>query len=296
MIRKPPPDSLPLFVSRQVSEARRFFLNLNPNGKEAIEVVCGGVERMHPEYVVDRRDFPYFAIEVVAEGEGLLKINGEHHTLSAGSVFAYGPRTPHTIRNLAENGMRKYYLDFVGKQAVTLLKAAGLRTGDRQYTAIAVGGLHELTDIFEMLIRNGGESGPMTLSITESLTQLLFLKIRQLRLPTGNAMPKAYATYERARHYINEHYLDLHSARDVADQCDITPVYLSRLFGRFSECGAYQFLLRRKMNYAAGLLMNEGLLVKEVAERLGFADPFQFSRSFKRIYGIPPTKLAHADT
>ncbi len=49
------------------------------------------------------------------------------------------------------------------------------------------------------------------------------------------------------------------------------------------------------MSYAAAaLLANEGLLVKEVAEQLEIADAFQFSRSFLRIYGIPPTKLKAA--
>lgn len=294
MSQKSPSNSLPPFVSRQVTEARRFFLNLNPNRKASVEVVCGGVERMRPEYVVDRTHFPYFAVEVVAEGEGILTINGEHHVLSAGSVFAYGPRAPHTIRNRADNGMRKYYLDFVGMHAAKLLRAAGLRTGARNYAAVAVGGLHELTDVFEMLIRDGGDNGPMAPSISEALTRLLFLKIRQLRLPEGTAMPKAYVTYERVRRYIEENFLSLHTAQDVAARCDITSVHLSRLFGRFCDCGAYQFLLRRRMNYAAGLLMNEGLLVKDAAQRLGFADAFQFSRSFKRVYGIPPTKLVNA--
>jgi AraC-like DNA-binding protein len=40
--------------------------------------------------------------------------------------------------------------------------------------------------------------------------------------------------------------------------------------------------------------MNEGLLVKEVAQRLEFPDSFQFSRAFKRVYDIPPGKLIAA--
>ncbi|WP_166831196.1 AraC family transcriptional regulator [Thalassoroseus pseudoceratinae] len=291
MSQNTPSESLPPFVSRQVTEARRFFLNLDPSRQAALEVVCGGVERMRAEYVIDRKDFPYFAVELVAEGEGVLAISGEKYALSAGSLFAYGPRVPHTIRNRADNPMRKYYLDFVGTRAAKLLQSAGLRTGAKRYSAIAVGGLHELTDIFEMLIREASETGPIASSISESLTQLLFLKIQQLRLPKGSSMPRAYTTYERVRRYIEENYLVLDTAQDVADQCEITSVYLSRLFSRFADCGAYQFLLQRKMNYAAGLLMNEGLLVKDVAMKLGFADPFQFSRSFKRVYGIPPTRL-----
>ncbi len=286
-----PSGPLPAFVSHQVTEARRFFLNLNPARRAALEVVCGGVERMRPDYAVDRRDFPYFAVELVAEGAGEFTMNGQRHVLSAGSVFAYGPGAPHAIRNQADNGMRKYYVDFVGTRAATLLRDTGLSPAPREYAVLPVGGLHELTDVFEMLIRDGGDSGPLAAPICESLTRLLFLKIRQQRLSTGTALPKAYATYERARRYIDANFLRLHTAESVAQGCGITAVYLSRLFGRFSDCGAYQYLLRRKMNYAAGLLMNEGLLVREVAARLEFADPFQFSRSFKRVYGIPPTRL-----
>ena len=44
----------------------------------------------------------------------------------------------------------------------------------------------------------------------------------------------------------------------------------------------------------AELLLDEGLLVKETAARLGFADAFQFSRAFKRVHGVPPTQLLEA--
>jgi AraC-like DNA-binding protein len=43
-----------------------------------------------------------------------------------------------------------------------------------------------------------------------------------------------------------------------------------------------------KMNRATELLVDEGMLVKEVAAKLEFADAFHFSRSFKRHYGLSP--------
>ncbi len=286
-------DKLPEFVSDQVSEARRFFLNLNSTRKDSLEVICGGVERMRPDYVVDRKNFPYYAIELVAEGEGSVVLNGTEYALSAGSIFAYGPDTPHTIRCHPTHVMKKYYLDFVGSDAVRLLKRAKLKTDAKSYAAFVTGGVHELIDLFELLLRNGINSGPLVPAICTSLTQLLFLKIQQLSLPQGEAVPKAYATYERIRHYIDNQFLLLHSAKDIAKQCAVTPVHLSRLFGRYCDCGAYQYLLRRKMNYAAGLLMKEGLLVKEVAQKLGFADAFRFSRSFKRVFGIAPNHIKY---
>jgi transcriptional regulator GlxA family with amidase domain len=86
------------------------------------------------------------------------------------------------------------------------------------------------------------------------------------------------------------HLIEL-SGEDVAKACGITPIHLSRLFNRFSGMGAYRFLLRLRMNRAAGMLMNEGMLVKDVATTLGYGDPFRFSRAFKRVYGIPPNRV-----
>lgn len=64
----------PDFVSPQTYDARRFYLDLQPSSSHPLTVVCGGVERMNDDYVVQRDDFPFFAIEWVSEGIGLLTI------------------------------------------------------------------------------------------------------------------------------------------------------------------------------------------------------------------------------
>jgi AraC-like DNA-binding protein len=45
------------------------------------------------------------------------------------------------------------------------------------------------------------------------------------------------------------------------------------------------------MNRAAALLLDQRMMVKEVADALGFADAFHFSRTFKRVYGISPERF-----
>jgi len=42
------------------------------------------------------------------------------------------------------------------------------------------------------------------------------------------------------------------------------------------------------MNRAAEWLQQPGSLVKQVSERVGFRDPFHFSRMFKSVFGLPP--------
>jgi AraC-like DNA-binding protein len=41
-------------------------------------------------------------------------------------------------------------------------------------------------------------------------------------------------------------------------------------------------------------LLGEGRRVSEVADRLGFANPFHFSRRYKRFYGVAPSEARRA--
>ena len=277
----------PAFVSHQVTEARRFYLNLNPSPRTRLAAVCGGVERMRADYVVSRRDFPYFCVELVTEGEGTLLLDGRRHALAPGIVFAYGPGVRHTIRTHPDSRMRKHYLDFAGAEARELLLAAGLG----RWRPVRVAAWHELVTVFDTLDREARGDDTLTHEECATLTRLLLLKIRQRTVQGGGRVPRSHASYERIRRHAETHFRRLRTVEDLARETHVTPVHVSRLFRRFGRTGAYQFLLRLRMHDAAEMLVNEGLLVKEAAARLGFADAFQFSRAFKRVHGVSPARL-----
>ena len=98
----------------------------------------------------------------------------------------------------------------------------------------------------------------------------------------------AHATYQRCRQYIQDHWLHLLTLEQAARECHVAPAYLCRLFRRFDHEGPYRYLLRLKMNFAAERLRDPKVLVKEAAAVVGFRDPFQFSHSFKNIFGTSP--------
>jgi AraC-like DNA-binding protein len=68
----------------------------------------------------------------------------------------------------------------------------------------------------------------------------------------------------------------------------VNNAYLCRLFRRYDHQSPYQYLLRLKMNHAAGRLKQPDALVKQVAEETGFADQFHFSRVFTSVFGLSP--------
>ena len=279
--------SKPDFFSTQVSEARRFFLDLRPNPRKALVVVCGGVEHCAPGYTINRKSFPFHSIEYVARGLGRLMLDKQEHLLQSGSVFAYGPGVPHAITSDSEQPLIKYFVDFSGKSAGRLLADCGLRAGAMSQVFPPL----ELQPLFDELIRNGLLGARHTPRFCAILLEALSLKLLEVRAPLPGQETLAFETYRRCVEHINRHFLRLRSVEQVARECFLNQAYLCRLFRRYHQETPYRFLLRLKMNHAAERLQSPSALVKNVAEESGFANQFHFSRAFKSVLGVPPSAL-----
>ncbi len=75
---------------------------------------------------------------------------------------------------------------------------------------------------------------------------------------------------------------------EVAADLGITGEHLIRLFTQRFGVTPMQFFRRLKLETAGSLLINSDLSVKEISWRLGYANPFHFSRSFKTFTGASP--------
>lgn len=281
MLRRHP--LAPAYISSQVAEARRFYLEARPAAKSGLSVTCGGWERCTGDYRVSRQQFPCIAVELVVSGQGWLEINGRKHALSRGSVFAYGPDVAHTITTHPEDPLSKYFVNFSGKRAPTLLELAGLRPG--AFRAIAA--VDDAQAAYEQLIVTGRRHLKEVGRICELLLEILLLRIREARVTRSGRSQQAFSTFDRCRAYLEQHWLQLQTAEEAAKACHIDAAYFSRLFTRFTGEAPYRFLLRLKMNHAATLLEANRLPVQQAAAYFGM-DPFHFSRVFKRVHGLSP--------
>lgn len=289
----PPPTEAqfktPTFISDRVVESRYCFLNLRPRRDAGLVVVCGGREVCEPSYRVDRSRFPYFALEYVAGGEGVLHVGDADYPLRAGSVFGYHPAMPHRIVSSHARPLVKYFVDFAGRDARALLRQAGLATGAPRRLAQS----RWFRDLFDQLIETGGQPRPLASRHCRLLLQALVSRLAIDARSAHHAESPAYDTYTRCRQHAEEHFATLSTAAAWARACHVDQAYLSRLFKRYSHQKPYQFLQQLKMDHAADLLVRRGASVKEAAHAVGFTDPQHFSRAFKRIHGLAPSHFFH---
>ena len=283
----------PAFFSHQITEARRFYLQLNPSRREPLNVVCGGNEHCAGEYRIQREDFSYYAVEFVARGEGTLRI-GESvkkgsrvHTLSPGALFFYGPGIPHDIRCNPAKPMTKYFVNFAGSDAKKWLMPPMPRLGD----VVQSSAPEHISELFEQLTDAGRRETPFRSRICRSIMEHLLLRIAETAVPLGTIGTEAFETFQRCRHWIDGHYRHLQSLSEIARDCGVDQAYVCRLFKRFAHQSPWQYVLRLKMREAAQRLQTNNVLVSQVAYEFGFSDPFQFSRTFRRVFGLSPRQF-----
>ena len=274
----------PEFFSKQVAQARRFYIEKSKTTDSRIKVVCGGREHTSPDFEINRDDFPYYSIEFVAKGAGFVTLEDRKYELKPGTIFSYGPGISQRITSIPERPMVKYFIDFTGGAVKQILKKHISPLG----TAFYVNRPDEITKILDDLLNHGLSDSPHKSMICSILLEYLLYRIAEMTIHEKDSPSRAFVTYQSCREHIKQHLVTLNSLQDIADACTIDNAYLCRLFKRFDTQSPYQYLLNLKMAYAADRFQEAGVLVKEVAHELGFNDPFHFTRVFKKVFGISP--------
>ncbi len=274
----------PDFFSKQVENAKRFYIEKSTGKDTRLTVVCGGCEQTRADFEINRNDFPYYCIEFVAQGLGSATLNGTTHQLKAGTLFSYGPGISQHITTVADRPMKKYFIDFTGRSVERMLKKLISPIG----TAVSVNRPDAIARVLDDLLAHGLSDSPYKSMMCSILLEYLFYRIADLMTEAKNSSSKAFLTYQQCRQHIRKHFKTLNSLKEIAEACLIDHAYLCRLFKRFDTQSPYQYLQNLKMAYAADRFQETGALVKEVAYELGFDDPFHFTRVFKKCFGISP--------
>ncbi len=93
----------------------------------------------------------------------------------------------------------------------------------------------------------------------------------------------------RYREQVERHYRRQPPVSELAAPLGITPTQLNRLCRRHLQCSALAVLHQRVLLEAKRELGYTNLMVRQIADGLGFADPAYFTRFFLRHTGCSPS-------
>jgi AraC-like DNA-binding protein len=106
--------------------------------------------------------------------------------------------------------------------------------------------------------------------------------------PQAQTTPIGNEHVTQAIQYVYDHLDSKLSLHVLATQINVSPSYLNRVFQANVGSSVTQFVTKIKLQQAEHYLIDSTLSVQQIAQRLGFTDPYYFSRVFKRNLSISP--------
>jgi AraC-like DNA-binding protein len=246
-----------------------------------------GAYQTAPHHFVERRHgTPEHILIVCLGGQGTCVIGTRKHRLATGHAIVLPPGVRHRYWADEDDPWKIFWVHFSGTRSRDYVAMLGLTA---QKPVCWLHDLPSVVEAFEQTYRHalGGHTDVDLFGLSTGLSRLLGvcrLSQRALDVRRRHAEDQVLKTV----HYIAE---NLHRPLTLAQLAAIaawSPTHYSMVFRRQLNLSPIEYLLRLKVQRACERLRTSDDLVAAIASDLGFADPFYFSRLFRRRVGCSP--------
>ncbi|MGE5550064.1 MAG: AraC family transcriptional regulator [Bacteroidota bacterium] len=227
----------------------------------------------------------HYLIHCIRGGRGVFRVGEKVYHLRENQGFLICPGIVTYYRADGDDPWRYAWVGFNGRKAQHYLEQAGL-SQDKPIFTYARDGL-----LAECLARLVETAATAARGREIRLLGFLYVFLSGL-LETAEADPRPETQREfyvrRALEYLEmEYYRDI-SVAGVAKHLGLDRSYFSALFRAEMGVPPRDYLIRHRIEKACELMRDRRLTIAEVARSVGYADPLQFSKAFKRLKGLPP--------
>jgi len=265
-----------------------------PEGADTLAVIRPRFLNYHRLTVGSSCEYPLhrhseYELIWVEEGPYLCSVNGKELKLLNRQVIVLKPGDYH--QDHLRRGQSHYVLHFDLNED---LFAPAVKPKNQ----IGAGELRNVLLLFKE-IEHESSASPWTdrfsSSIQDALLETLFWQTVRI-LPVA-ALSDAFNLYSKRQDFVSRFYTilagtlsDVFSVEDMAEKMGVSKRTLSLQCSKFLGNSPGKLALNFRMEQAARLLKVGQLSVKEISFCLGFSNPFNFSRAFKRVQGVSPSE------
>jgi AraC family transcriptional regulator of arabinose operon len=233
---------------------------------------------------ISRRERDNYVLLYITEGQGRFLGEDGWGRFQKGQMLSLAPEFPHEVVCESQTARLRRVVA-VGKECHELFSAhlGGFCKAWTLQQPLPI------EDLIRTMFRKGQARHPLAEEICNAYYRVLLMMVQEDLASDPKYRPRAMSTYLAARTWLEQHFDQSVTIAEASEAIDISPEHLARLFQRFAEQSPTEFLRRLRLNKACHLLGNTALPVGEIARRVGYTDPFAFSRMFSRTLGRSPS-------
>lgn len=241
------------------------------NEEVALQVNCCGALRMNHAFVTHHDRVDYYYLYVL---RGALCVGEE--TVNGGEVYLFSPDTPYSYENKGD--LEYLWVHFTGSEARTLSNEVfgGL---DKK---VQIGNHEDIEKLFERLFREFMIRDKQFETISESiLREILALTARYTQ--EVDVPLKSMA-------YIHRHFAENITVQTLADKENMGLTAFRAAFKKHTGVSPNTYLIDLRVQTACLYLSDTTESVSDIALRVGYTDPYYFSRIFTKKMGVSPLR------
>lgn len=254
----------------------------------ALPVYLTSIGHWSNQEPIDRpKGFHHFQWLQVIAGAGKLHVGDQKMTVRAGQGFCLFPNEQHQYFSIQEP-WEVIWMSFGGDLSDKLFRQAGITHSGVYSTADHDMIVTHMKNIYAMT-----QSGRSFLGLECSkLVYMFLLDLMKVILVTSHSVEQNYLKLHPVLQYIEVHYNELITIKDLAACIDVTPQYLCLLFKKAMKMRPMEYVNRERVNRSKELMFRESdIKMHEIAHRSGFDSPSYFSSVFRRHEGLSPEQF-----
>ncbi len=224
-----------------------------------------------------------FEIHFITKGHQIYEINGDLLNIDAGEMLVLPPDVLHRTSDF-DVSAEKLALSFSLSADSPLMPVSDIGFSADKTPP----------DVLSALLFAEKERQSSAFSAVLCENRLLEAIILILRILGINEQKNALSEPEPspvltiAKQYISDNIEHSPTLCQAAQYCHISEKQLSRIFMRYEEMTAFDFIRQKRAERARELVSDKSLSLREISERLGFASEYYFNEFFKKNCGLPP--------
>ena len=235
----------------------------------------------------------YLELFFVYSGTGQYMVDGKYYDIQKGDVVICNAGILHGKSAEFAQNVRSYS---IGVTSLSLHDLPDNWIAPRDALPVLSCGMlsDQIGEIFRLIYLLSSDSqhlnevcNSLSLSLLLLTYEMLLSRKRNTAVQQRSA---ASATAHRVRRYLDAHYHEALTLSDIAQALHVNEYYLSHVFK--SEFGQppIQYMMRRRIGEAQGMLMDTSIPIGDIAEHLGFSSVSHLNTMFNKYVGIPPGK------
>ena len=256
--------------------------------KALLVTSCGYQKFISKNYSITRPKgrLDYQLIYII-KGKGHFTFGEEVREVSEGSIIVYPPLSPQLYSYSAEEKTELYWIHITGagiKEYLNNLNLLGAYVHQ-------VGIDKQFIELFEKIVYELQMKKPFC----EHMASANFLALissfaRKKTYLKTNPNLRLSEDIKKTIEIMHKGYKENYTVEDYAGFCNLSLYRFIHKFKKYTGMTPLDYLTNIKINTAKDLIINSEFNMSEIAELVGYENPLYFSRVFKKITGICPSK------